>query len=118
MSRLQFTIGAGHRRGRARQTRPMRSIFDFRVPNHAGWTGGMACCLELLLSEQDDFREQQGANYHKGLTHYQRTESSQRSRQRGFGVRSAKRCSTRPRSCKSNAGFNSKARRDSPRSCT
>ena len=25
MSRLQFKIGAGHRRGRARQTRPMRS---------------------------------------------------------------------------------------------
>ena len=25
MSRLQFTTGAGHRRGRARQTRPMRS---------------------------------------------------------------------------------------------
>jgi len=25
MSRLQFATGAGHRRGRARQTRPMRS---------------------------------------------------------------------------------------------
>ena len=25
MSRLQFTTGAGHRRGRVRQTRPMRS---------------------------------------------------------------------------------------------
>ena len=25
MSHLQFTSGAGHRRGRARQTRPMRS---------------------------------------------------------------------------------------------
>ena len=25
----------------------------------AGWTGGTACCLELLLSEQDDLRELQ-----------------------------------------------------------
>jgi len=31
------------------------------VPKHAGWTGGTACCLELPLSEQDDFREQQNA---------------------------------------------------------
>jgi len=31
------------------------------VPKHAGWTGGTACCLEFLLSEQDDFKEQQNA---------------------------------------------------------
>jgi len=29
------------------------------VPKHAGWTGGTACCLEFLLSEQGDFKEQQ-----------------------------------------------------------
>ena len=31
------------------------------VSKHAGWTDGKACCLEFLLSEQGDFKEQQKA---------------------------------------------------------
>ena len=28
---------------------------------HVGWAGQVPCCLEFLLSEQTDFKEQQNA---------------------------------------------------------
>jgi len=62
-SKLKATCGAKEKKERtaAKAKQGIGQHESVEVPKHAGWTGDAPCCLEYLLSEQQDFKLQQNA---------------------------------------------------------